>query len=121
IAGYAWKKISGPAAGLIRSPAAAKTYITGLTAGTYVFELTVTDDDNATDADRATVVVRQPAANEPPTANAGADITITLPAATAHLDGSASADTDGSITAYAWKKVSGPAATIIDPDNKATN
>lgn len=38
----AWTKISGPVAGTIVDPASAKTDVTGLTPGTYVFRLTAT-------------------------------------------------------------------------------
>jgi hypothetical protein len=51
-------------------------------------------------------------ANTPPTANAGSDISITLPVNTASLTGSGS-DPGGSVTAYAWSKVSGPSAGTL--------
>ncbi|HJW15682.1 MAG TPA: carbohydrate-binding protein, partial [Flavisolibacter sp.] len=59
------------------------------------------------------------AANQPPTANAGADKTITLPANSVTLSGSGS-DPDGSIASYAWSKVSGGAATINSPSAAST-
>ena len=52
------------------------------------------------------------AANIPPTANAGADQLITLPTNTVSLNGSGT-DADGTITAYAWTKISGPASGNI--------
>lgn len=54
---YAWTKISGPATYTITSPSSASTTITGLVAGTYVFRLTVTDNDSATDTDDITITV----------------------------------------------------------------
>ncbi|HJT74459.1 MAG TPA: PKD domain-containing protein, partial [Chitinophaga sp.] len=121
ISAYAWKKVSGPAVGTITSATAAKTTVTGLTtAGTYVFALTVTDDDKATDADSVTVTVKAaPVVNKAPVANAGTDISITLPTSTVTLNGSTSADSDGKISGYAWKKVSGPAAGTITSANAA--
>lgn len=60
--------------------------------------------------------------NAPPTANAGSDQVITLPTSTTTLDASGSADSDGSITAYSWTKVSGPAGgTIASPTSTATS
>jgi hypothetical protein len=59
------------------------------------------------------------AANQSPTANAGADKTITLPANSVSLSGSGS-DPDGSIASYAWSKVSGGAATINSPAAAST-
>ncbi len=120
IVSYAWAKISGPAA-TISQPAAASTAITGLTEGTYVFELTVKDNQGATGTDRVTVTVHKAdVPNKPPVANAGADITISQPANATQLNGNGSSDPDGNIVAYAWTKVSGPAATISQPAAAAT-
>ena len=54
-----------------------------------------------------------PLPNVPPVAKAGADQTITLPTNSVTLNGSASTDADGSISSYAWSKVSGPATFSI--------
>lgn len=54
-----------------------------------------------------------PPPNQSPVANAGADITLTLPANSATLNGTASADPDGSISAYAWTNISGPTQPAI--------
>ncbi|PWV55802.1 PKD domain-containing protein [Chitinophaga sp. S165] len=113
ISKYAWKKLSGPTGGTITNAAIATTSATGLTAGTYIFTVTVTDDKAATDVDSITVKVNPAAANKPPVANAGSAVTITLPTNTVTLDGKASADADGSISKYEWKKVSGPAGGAI--------
>ncbi|PSL20356.1 PKD domain-containing protein [Chitinophaga ginsengisoli] len=110
ISKYAWKKLSGPTAGTITNAAVATTSVTGLTAGTYIFTLTVTDNKAATDMDSIIVKVNPAVANKIPVANAGTNTSITLPVNTVALDGSASTDADGKITQYAWKKVSGPAA-----------
>ena len=61
-----------------------------------------------------------PPSNQPPVAVAGADTTITLPADSIILNGSASHDNDGTITSYAWIKVSGGSATIVHPGNATT-
>lgn len=57
--------------------------------------------------------------NQPPTANAGPDQTITLPTNSVTLNGSGT-DPDGTITAYAWTKVSTLAATITTPASATT-
>ena len=120
IATYAWTKVSGPAGGNIATAAAASTNITGLTAGTYVFRLTVTDNDGAADTDDVQVTVN-PAPNVAPTANAGADRTITLPTNSIQLNGTGT-DPNGSIVTYAWTKVSGPAGgNIATPAAASTN
>jgi len=46
-------------------------------------------------------------------ANAGSNISITLPTNNITLNGSASSDPDGSISTYAWTKTSGPATYTI--------
>lgn len=56
ITGYAWTKISGTG-GTIVSPSSASTSVTGLTAGTYIFMLTVTDNGSATGTDDIMVTV----------------------------------------------------------------
>jgi hypothetical protein len=59
--------------------------------------------------------------NQNPMANAGSNQVITLPANAANLSGSGT-DADGSITSYAWTKVSGPAGeTIAAPGLAQTN
>lgn len=113
IAKYAWKKLTGPTGGTITNAAIASTNATGLTAGTYIFTLTVTDDKSATDIDSITVKVNPAGVNKPPVANAGTAQTITLPTNAVTLDGKASADADGTISKYQWKKVSGPAGGTI--------
>lgn len=56
IASYAWAKTSG-ASVTVNNASAATTTVTGLTAGTYVFTLTVTDNLGATATANVTVVV----------------------------------------------------------------
>jgi hypothetical protein len=57
IASYSWSKTSGPAA-TIASPTAATTTVSGMTtAGTYVFNLKVTDNQGATASSSVTVTV----------------------------------------------------------------
>ena len=116
IASYSWTKVSG-VGGTITSPSSAATTVTGLSAGTYVFRLTVTDNSGATASDDVNVVVNS-ATNQLPTASAGLDQTITLPA-TLTLSGSGT-DPDGTIASYSWTKVSGGSATITSPSAAST-
>jgi hypothetical protein len=61
---YAWSKVSGPAA-TIASPNSASTSVTGLTAGTYVFRLTVSDG-SLTGTDDVQVVVQPSGGTQSP-------------------------------------------------------
>jgi hypothetical protein len=121
LSAYLWTKISGPTGGTITSPTFLTTGITALQQGTYVYQLTVTDNSGATGTDFVQIVVNPaiPPANIPPTANAGADQTQTLPTSTATLTGSG-ADPDGTIASYLWRKISGPTGGAITSPTIAT-
>ncbi len=108
---YSWTKISGPASFVITSPTQAQTAITGLQAGVYEFQLTVTDNGAATAVDVVQVTVLA-AVNLPPVANAGTDVVITLPVNSVPLNGSAT-DQDGTIASYQWTKIAGPSSFNI--------
>jgi Polysaccharide lyase/PKD domain len=62
--------------------------------------------------DQDAVIEAAARASGNPVAKAGADQSITLPVSSATFDGSSSYDANGSISAYAWTKEVGPAATI---------
>ncbi len=120
IAGYRWRQIAGPSQSSILSASQSSTLIKGLVQGTYQFELEVTDNQGATGRDTISVTVTLPA-NKPPVANAGADQTITLPVNSIQLNGTGT-DPDGTITAYQWTKLSGPATyTIVAPSSASTS
>ena len=118
IATYAWTRVSGPTTFTLGTASAATTTLTNLIAGTYVFRLTVTDNDGATGTDDVTVTVNA-ALNQAPTANAGSDITLTLPINSTTLTGSGT-DPDGTIASYAWSRVSGPTTFTLGTANAAT-
>src|SRR5215471_3869724 len=106
---YRWRKVAGPAAFNIISPSSVRTIVKNLIAGSYQFELKVTDDRGlfATDTVQVTVDSLN-VINHAPIANAGPDLTITLPTNVATLYGSGSTDPDNNITNYQWTKISGP-------------
>lgn len=54
---YAWTQISGPSEITLTQGDVGELYLDNLVAGTYVFELTVTDDDDSTGKDQVTVII----------------------------------------------------------------
>ena len=92
IASYGWDFGDGS------TGTGATTSHTYATAGTYTVILTVTDDDGATGTTSQVVTVTAPPVNQEPVAA----FTATPSALSVALDGSASADPDGTIASYGW-------------------
>ena len=105
---FGWAKLSGPSQYAIANPSAAKTNVSNLVSGVYVFRVTVTDSAGLTSTGDKKVTVINPFPNQLPVAVAGNDTSIFLPATSVNLKGSGSYDTDGAIQTYAWTKISGP-------------
>lgn len=103
IASVTWSQVSGPAAATFSSLHSSSTAAMALVEGTYVFQLSATDNSGATSFDTATVTVN-PAPNVAPTADAGADQSISLPTNSVVLTANGT-DTDGTIASYAWTQV----------------
>lgn len=116
IVSYAWSRVSGPLQYTIVSPAAVTTALTNLVAGIYTFRLKVTDNKGATHQDDVIITVNG-IGNQPPIANAGSDVVVSLPVNMAVLNGSASRDPNGSIASYTWTKVSGPSQYALNNPN----
>lgn len=89
--------------------------------GTYSISLVVSDGELSSQADLVEIYVEIP--NNPPTANAGDDLTVRL-GETVYLDGSMSTDPEGSNLTASWALTitpSGSTAEIDSPSNIATN
>ena len=112
IVSYLWNQSSGPSTATITTASQAKTSVTGLVAGVYTFQLTVTDNSGVKASDIVKITVNAALVPGPPVANAGADQTINLPISSASLTGSGS-ETNGSIISYAWTELSGPSTASI--------
>ena len=113
ISSYAWTKISGPAGESIVNPNAAATSVTGLVQGVYVFNLLVTDNHGLSTSSTVNItVVAAPVAIAGPPQTINSTSTV--------LDAAASYSPNGSITAYSWTQVSGPAAATIVNANSPT-
>ena len=93
-----WTQVSGPAVTIV-SPNTYLTEVTGLTQGTFEFDLEATDNDGLTGNDRVKITVR--GENMPPVVNAGGDISLNLPVDFYELTAEAY-DPDGEIVSYEW-------------------
>ncbi|WP_078086078.1 glycosyl hydrolase family 18 protein [Microbulbifer mangrovi] len=112
---YSWSQVSGTNVSLQSATSASASFSApSVTADeTLVFELTVTDDSNASDTDQVSVTVLAEQPNRAPSADAGADQMVVTPATVA-LSGSASSDPDGDALTYSWSQTSGAAVTLSD-------
>jgi predicted peptidase len=112
---YKWTMISGPAQFTLTGSDSVKATLSNLAAGTYALQLAVTDNSGAKGYDTVNVKVNAaPVVSTGLTAKAGADTSITLPASSATLNGTASAaGTDSKIVAYVWNKLSGPSQFTV--------
>lgn len=109
---YSWRQAAGPAVTLSGAAGdTARFTAPRLAAEVRLrFELTVTDTAGETAADDVEVLV-QPPPNTAPKADAGPDRTV-RGGTTVTLDGTASSDIDGSITAYTWQQTAGSPADL---------
>ena len=57
IVGYLWSQVSGPNSSVIQNPGSPSTVASGLIAGTYVFQLSATDNDGATGTKSINVLI----------------------------------------------------------------
>jgi hypothetical protein len=117
ITSYAWTETAGATA-VITSPSSPTTTITGLTPGSYTFQLTLTDNHNRTAASSVTIRVT-PQNSTYFVANAGSDRIIYSPQDSVLLTG-LGVDSAASITSYSWTTIVGTGATIISPSSANT-
>ena len=113
ISTYAWSQTSGTTVSLSDATIASPTFTAPSTdnAQTLTFELTVTDNDGATNTDTVDIAVLA-YVNMPPVSRAGSDQSNITAGATVTLDGSASSDPDGTIASYAWSQTSGTTVVL---------
>ncbi len=107
-----WSQVSGPNTATITTPTSPASTMTGLIAGTYVFEWSIANAPCVQSDDVVSIVVSA----VPTTANAGTDQTICSASGAATMSGNIPATGTG-----AWTQVSGPvSATITSPSSEAT-
>jgi hypothetical protein len=118
-----WSMDSGPGTVTFANPAAKVTTATFSGAGTYVLRLTASDSALSASSPVTITVLSAPPVNQPPVVSAGANQTISLPAA-ASLNGTVTDDglpnPPGAVT-VTWSKDSGPGTvTFVNPAAKVT-
>ena len=102
-----WTKVSGPSVTMSNADTE-DLMLTDLVMGTYVFQISCTDNMGTVHTDEMTLVVKN---NEPPVVDAGTDRTIMLPVNYIVVTGIGN-DPDGRFTSFEWIKLSGPSVTM---------
>lgn len=117
IASFAWRELSDSGVAIAGASTATANFVApDVDADTALqFEVRVTDSDGGTASDTVTVTITNVPDNLLPTANAGADQTVDEQTEVT-LDGSASTDEDGSLTAFAWEETSDSGVTLSGAD-----
>jgi fibronectin type 3 domain-containing protein len=112
---YSWSQVYGTTVTL-SNPSAAETTFTppnvDSNGETLAFQLTVRDSGGLQASD--TCLVNVSWVNQPPTANAGTDQSVTE-GAVVTLNGSSATDPDGLPLSYEWTQISGTSVTLSDP------
>jgi alpha-tubulin suppressor-like RCC1 family protein len=113
ISSTTWSQTGGPSSATIVSVGNLVTVVNGLKQGTYTFLLSATDNNGQTASSTVTVTVNPVAVAPPPTVSAGNAQTITLPANSVTLAGTASGNGGSTIAATQWTQTSGPGTATI--------
>jgi hypothetical protein len=121
IASYQWHIMRRPyqSTSDILTPTSATATLDSLSYGEYYVMCEVTDNRGAKNVDYRIITFAEDVPNVAPNANAGIDQTITLPTSQVTLSGTAT-DSDGTISTYAWTKLTGTGGTITSPSSAST-
>ena len=92
-----------------------------LVSGSYTIELTITDDDGASDVDRITISVKEFIPNKPPIASIYADKTRINEGETINFESGGSDDPDGKIINYEWDFGDGSTSINANPSHEFQN
>ena len=117
---YQWSQIGGPSVTLLNSNTVNCSFVAPQVSSTQTItvRLTVDDGNGGSDTDDVVITVNDvPAANNPPTANAGVDFSVTEGNQGA-LNGTGSSDPDSDPLTYAWVEV-GTSWVILSGANTA--
>ena len=118
ISSYSWTQVTGPTVAISGTNQAIASFTApDVAANTlFGFRLTVTDNNGATHSDILNVTIHHIAGNIGPTAIAGSNFSANENT-TVSLNGSASFDSDGSISSYSWTQISGSPNVTINNRN----
>ena len=112
-----WTEISGPSLDDILLPDSLITQVTNLVAGTYIFQLKVTDSMGLSAISTIQVVVLPPV---PPTVNAGNNISLTYPLNSVKVQASV-IQGSSPVSSILWTEISGPGQALINtPDSSGS-
>lgn len=109
IAVTTWSQVSGPTTATIASAHNLSTFASGLTAGTYVFQLFAQDIQGNTTIRQSTIAIS--AAATAPVVNAGSNQTLALNVLACNLTGTVSESDGSTITGQTWSIFSAPAGS----------
>ncbi|MEB8330272.1 PKD domain-containing protein [Flavobacteriaceae bacterium KMM 6897] len=118
---FLWTQVSGPGAATLIGADTPDLTANDLISGTYVFRLTVTDDENDSSVDEVSITVLPDPTNEAPVAIASANPLSGDAPLTVAFTGSGSTD-DFGIASYLWEfgDVAGSTSTEADPSFEFT-
>ncbi|KAF5285922.1 hypothetical protein FQA39_LY04383 [Lamprigera yunnana] len=119
---WEWTKSAGDADKAVDMQDTRTPYLklSHLEEGMYTFSLKVTDSANQSSTAEVHVFVKPPT-NQPPIAEAGDNITISLPQTWVVVDAGQSKD-DNKITGFHWEQVEGPSTVVFkNVNNSKTN
>ena len=111
LTGFVWAQLSGPSTAVVAGGNTSTPSVSQLVVGQYVFQLTVTDNNGATNNDAVTITVNAASGkltNEAPVADAGPSDTVFMPISSVVLNATGSTDPDGTIANYQWQQIGGP-------------
>ncbi len=118
---YNWLKLEGPSEVKIDNADSSKSTVSKFKKGSYLFQLSVTDDGGLKAQDTVIVVIKERMEiNLPPIADAGPDQEITFPINGVLLKGTGSTDSNYNIVKYTWSLIAGP-PTFYMPGPHAVN
>ena len=108
----AWKQLSGPNTATITNGGTITPTISGVVAGSYVFQVAITNSAGTWTSDQMTLTVNPAPATPVFTVSAGPDVSITLPTSSVKLTGTATVEYT-TLSSCVWKQISGPNTATI--------